>query len=196
MSVRRGYLALTAAAFVAMAGCSLWIDGERFADSLPDAAPGQGSEPDAGSRGPGIDAAVEPADPDAAPAECSAGCADCGDGCCTETCAGDCQLECDSSDCECNLDCAATSGVCDVKCKKADCSIDCRQVDECKPKCEMDSSCTIDCTGAGKCDKAECTHGASCLLDCTGADSCRFMRCEGELTSCPGDILACNRECP
>ncbi|HWM88406.1 MAG TPA: hypothetical protein VNO33_21270 [Kofleriaceae bacterium] len=186
-------------------GCSIWVDGDRFRED--------GSDEDEGDEGNQGDDTPDPgggAQGDGAPSgrdaggevdagaveECVAGCEECGEGCCTETCGnGPCDLRCERTDCHCELDCAATQDMCNARCDKASCTIDCSDVNNCHPRCK-EGDCEIDCSGANNCDKAECTDGAGCLLDCTGANNCRFERCEGEMTSCAGDILACNRDCP
>ena len=76
-----------------------------------------------------------------------------------------------------------------------DCVIDCSEADSCEPSCK-DATCSIDCTGADHCDRVKCEDGAECLLDCTGAEHCRFEHCDGEVVTCPGDVLACNTACP
>jgi hypothetical protein len=198
------------------AACSLSMDGDVFRNGdegdtgeTPDAAPGGGgAQADAGANQPdpdpdaatppAADASPEPGEPDAAPPECSDTCMMCGSGCCTQTCGGgdNCRLNCNHEECDCALDCAATEGTCEPRGERgATCAIDCSDVNDCRPRCR-EGACEIDCTGANNCDKVECTEGASCLLQCTGANNCEFERCEGEQTSCPGDILACNRDCP
>lgn len=180
------------AALAAAGGCSLSLDGDHFRGDPEVPA-------DAGAGGSAIDASDPehsrpPRDPDAAPeADAAPDPADT----CGETCvAGDCDLHCPDQDCDCELDCAATSSTCKAKCEHEDCAIDCIEVDKCEAGCK-DSTCTIDCTGARECDHVKCEEESGCLLDCTGAERCEFERCNGEVvTSCPGDILACNRACP
>ena len=204
-------LGLASVALVAAAGCSLWIDGDHFSGPPPadaDAAAGRGLEqdsapdpmepPDAGPDA-GLDSGGETdaGETDAAPPACTDGCAGCESGCCTETCGGgNCRLACDAPACSCDLACAATAGRCDVTCAQAVCSIDCREVGDCTARCQDESDCAIDCTGAADCTKTDCIRGAGCLLDCTGAAGCSFRTCDGAITSCPGDVIACNRECP
>jgi hypothetical protein len=92
------------------------------------------------------------------------------------------------------LDCPA-GGTCKQECER-DCDIDCRNADRCEATCKHSSSCTIDCTRARECDHVKCEEDSGCLLDCTGAERCHFDACDGQVTSCPGGLLACNRDCP
>ena len=92
-------------------------------------------------------------------------------------------------------ECASEQDTCKPRCEGDDCVIDCRQADTCEASCKQ-ATCDIDCTGASHCDRVKCEEGSECLLDCTGAERCRFEKCDGEQTMCPGDILACNRDCP
>ncbi len=170
-------------------GCSVWLDGERFDD--PSGSGGEGSRGDAGRGSARADAAVDAPDaggsaPDAGPAVCA------------EVCSGDdCELHCEGpEECACQLDCAATDGKCKPRCEARDCAIDCRGVDKCEPECRHGSSCTIDCTDANNCEKVKCADSSGCLLDCTRSNNCEFDECRGEVTSCLGDVLACNRDCP
>jgi hypothetical protein len=199
---RRARLPLVAALLAAATGCSLLIEGDRFADRNRDAGNGA-NRADAGdgdggdSDGSESDAGEDAGRVDAAPPPCSGDCGECSDGCCTERCgaAPDCRLECDA-ECDCRLDCRASDEECQAVCRRSDCVIDCRGVDKCKPRCEMESECRIDCTNARDCKDAECIAGSSCLLDCSGADTCEFKRCDGPVVSCRGGVLACNRDCP
>lgn len=198
---RRGRLSLVAAAllFVAATGCSLLIEGDRFSDPRSDAGNGasvadaaatanDAGRSDAGEVGPG--------ESDAAPPACRGECDECADGCCTDRCAGGrCRLECEA-ECECRLDCRAADDDCEATCRSADCTIDCRGDGKCKARCEMDSECMINCTNARDCGEVECKEGSSCLLDCSGAERCEFRRCDGPMLSCPGGVVACNRDCP
>lgn len=169
-------------------GCSVWLDGEKFDD--PFDGGGQGSRRDAGSSSP-ADAAADAPDarapePDAGPAAC------------TDVCpGGDCELHCEGPEgCACQLDCAGTDGKCKARCEAEDCTIDCRDVNNCEPECRRGSTCSIDCTGANNCEKVKCADDSGCLLDCSGSNNCEFEECRGEVSSCPGDVLACNRDCP
>jgi hypothetical protein len=92
------------------------------------------------------------------------------------------------------LECPA-AGPCKPKCEMDECVIDCQEVESCEPSCK-DATCTIDCTGANHCDRVKCEEGSACLLDCTGAEHCDFEHCDGEVVTCPGDVLACNTACP
>jgi hypothetical protein len=198
------------------AACSLSVDGDVFRngegdmEAAPDAATGgggAGADAAANEPDPDRDAAMdpirdaspgEPGEPDAAPPECSDTCMTCGSGCCTQSCGGggNCRLNCNHEECDCALDCAATEGTCEPRCERgATCAIDCSGVNNCRPRCR-EGSCDIDCTGANNCDEVRCTDGASCLLQCTGANNCAFDSCDGEQLSCPGGIVACNRDCP
>ncbi len=94
-----------------------------------------------------------------------------------------------------DFECAAATGPCKPRCEMDDCVIDCSEADSCEPSCK-DATCSIDCTGADHCDRVKCEDGAECLLDCTGAEHCRFEHCDGEVVTCPGDVLACNTACP
>ena len=94
-----------------------------------------------------------------------------------------------------HLECVAPTDSCKPRCEEESCTIDCRQADSCEAACKQ-ATCTIDCTGARHCDRVKCEEDSGCLLDCTGAERCGFDRCDGEVTSCPGDLLACNRDCP
>jgi len=171
--MRAARIGLASLALVAGA-CSLSLDGDHFLDRS--------------DGGPAPDATA-PGRADASSSGDSA--ATCGD-----TCGGhdDCELTCPDRACECELDCP-TSGGCKPRCEHHDCDIDCRQADKCEATCK-DSSCTIDCTGARECDHVKCEEESGCLLDCTGAERCRFDACDGQVTSCPGGLLACNRDCP
>jgi hypothetical protein len=84
---------------------------------------------------------------------------------------------------------------CKLKCEHRACTIDCREVDTCEAGCK-DATCTIDCTGARECNHVKCQEGSGCLLDCSDSERCGFDDCDGEVTSCPGDLYACNRPCP
>jgi hypothetical protein len=151
------------------AACSLSLDGEHFVGQAPasDGGPADASTPE-----------------DRDPATCG------------ETCAEDhCELSCPDRACDCALDCAATGEVCKAKCEHHDCTIDCRQVDRCEASCK-DADCTVDCSGARECTHVKCEDGAGCTLDCSGAEACQFDACDGEVRSCPGGLLACNRACP
>jgi hypothetical protein len=178
-------IGLVCLAVLAAAGCSLSLDGDHFRGD-PDtgaAARFDASAPDPSGDGDGPDPdppGGDDTDPDA----------------CGETCpGGNCDLACPERACDCELDCAATFDTCKAKCERHHCTIDCRQVDRCEAVCK-DSRCTIDCTGARECDHVKCEEDSGCLLDCTGTDRCGFDACDGEVTSCPGDKLACNRACP
>lgn len=187
-AARAPRLCAAAIAWLAVApGCSVWLDGERFDDP---SGGEQGSRSDAG-RSPGADAAAD-APPDAGAPEPDA------QPVCTERCpGGDCELRCEGpAGCACQLDCAGTDGKCRPKCEREDCAIDCRDVNNCEPECRRGSTCDIDCTGANNCEKVKCADSSGCLLDCSGANNCEFEECRGEVVSCPGDVLACNRECP
>jgi hypothetical protein len=94
-----------------------------------------------------------------------------------------------------DFECATAPDPCKPRCEGDDCVIDCRQADTCEASCK-EAACDIDCTGASHCDRVKCEAGSECLLDCTGAERCRFEKCDGEQTTCPGDVLACNRDCP
>ena len=167
--------------------CSLSLEGDHFrGDSPSDERDGGGGGGSArgdarapGQPDPEADGAPEAADT------------------CGETCpGGDCDLSCPARPCDCELDCAATFKTCKPKCEhRSDCAIDCRQVAKCEASCKY-SNCSIDCTGARECNHVKCDGGSGCLLDCTGAERCEFEDCDGPVTSCPGGILACNRDCP
>lgn len=175
-AVRTGLVWLAA---LAAGACSLSLDGDHFLED-PDAGPGDARAPDR----PDADPPEDDPDPD--------GAATCGETC--ET--GDnCDLHCPDRACPCRLDCDATGGTCKPKCEHHDCAIDCRRVDTCEATCK-DSDCTIDCTGARDCDRVKCEDGSGCLLDCSGTGSCAFEECDGEVISCPGSRLACDRACP
>lgn len=94
-----------------------------------------------------------------------------------------------------DFECAAVTGPCKPKCEMDECVIDCSEAETCEPECK-DATCTIDCTGANHCDRVKCSEGSACLLDCTGAEHCRFEHCDGQVVTCPGDVLACNTACP
>lgn len=160
------------------------LDGDHFLGD-PDAGPAgrlDARTPGSGQDDPPPDPPDDDGDDDDT---------DCGDACL----GGDCALACPERACDCELDCAATFKTCKPKCEHHDCAIDCREVDSCEAVCK-DADCTVDCTGARECDHIKCEDGSGCLLDCTGAEECAFDVCEGEVTSCPGDRLACNRPCP
>jgi hypothetical protein len=75
--------------------------------------------------------------------------------------------------------------------------VNCHETNECNATCKSGSVCEIDCKDANECQsKIRCEDGAECLLDCTGAVECGFDQCEGNLQSCEGDIMVCNRACP
>jgi hypothetical protein len=93
------------------------------------------------------------------------------------------------------LDCADPEETCKPHCEHRRCVIDCREADRCEASCK-DARCTIDCTGARECDHVKCEEGSGCLLDCTDTERCGFDACDGEVTSCPGGTVACNRDCP
>lgn len=146
---------------------------------------------------------------------CASTCSPCTDfGCCVETCpGGNCLYLCDS-DCACDVDCGQTNGDCELDCRNraactfdcqgsnnclgdcrndATCSVDCRQADDCIFTCRNDAVCNFDCTGANNCDQLSCRDNAQCT--CIGS-ACEFSRCDGGLTSCPGNVIVCNTSCP
>jgi hypothetical protein len=92
-------------------------------------------------------------------------------------------------------ECVAPTDTCKPECEDDDCLIDCRHASTCEPRCKQ-ATCDIDCTDALACDHVKCEEDSECLLDCTGAERCGFEKCDGEVTTCPGGVLACNRECP
>ena len=94
-----------------------------------------------------------------------------------------------------HLDCGDSADTCKPTCEHHPCDIDCSQIDKCEAICK-DARCTIDCTDTRECDRVKCEEGSACLLDCTDAEHCHFEHCDGQVTSCPGGILACNRDCP
>lgn len=160
--------------------CSLSLDGDHFLGGGSDGGPGSPPDARAPDR-PGPDAAVREDDP---PATCGESCGD-----------GDCELTCPDRPCDCQLDCDATADTCKPTCEHHDCAIDCRQTGKCEARCKY-SNCTIDCTNARECNHVKCEGGSGCLLDCSGAERCEYDACDGEVTSCPGGLLACNRDCP
>lgn len=150
--------------------CSLSLDGDHFLGDDPAAEqdPDAGRRPGAGS-GPGrADARAPDSEDPGDPDAAPAG-------------------EPDVISCE--------EATCKPKCEHRDCAIDCREVDKCEAACK-DATCTIDCTGARECNHVKCQEGSGCLLDCSDTEKCGFDDCDGEVTSCPGDLLACNRPCP
>ena len=110
---------------------------------------------------------------------------------------GACDLTCAQPGCDYTVDCTAATD-CRVNCDNgSDCSVDCNGASDCDVRCEdTGTTCFTDCTNATVCDAPRCRNGASCLLDCTGANTCAYDDCEGGQTSCPNNILACNRACP
>lgn len=115
------------------------------------------------------------------------------------------------------LDCNGASGFCVGRCPEGTCSLDacntgvsfaqvldgataevaCTGTETCLVECrDPGTRCDVDCTGAGICAIERCEDGAACLADCTGAESCGITTCAGELQTCPGDIVVCNRPCP
>jgi hypothetical protein len=170
-------IGLVCLAALAAAGCSLSLEGDHFRGDPDDSAAAR-----IDARAPDPPGDGDETDPEAAT--------------CGEACpGGDCDLTCPERACDCELDCAATFKTCKPRCEHHDCTVDCRQVDRCEALCK-ESRCTIDCTGARECDHVKCEEDSGCLLDCTGTDRCGFDVCDGEVTTCPGDKLACNRACP
>jgi hypothetical protein len=75
--------------------------------------------------------------------------------------------------------------------------VNCHETNECNATCKSGSTCEIDCKDANECQsQIRCEDGAECLLDCTGAVECGFDQCQGNLQSCEGDVMVCNRPCP
>lgn len=182
---------LAAAAWLSIgASCSLVLDGDRF---QPPEEAGDAAEPAATDAAPHLaDAgALGDARPPDAASEPDAM------GACVETCPSrDCQIACPAGECDCTLDCASTDGRCKPRCENDDCVIDCSRVEACEATCRGATTCEISCVDAEHCEKTKCEDGAACLLDCSGARECRFETCDGTVTSCPDNILACNRPCP
>jgi hypothetical protein len=146
----------------------------------------------------GIDAAPD-AMPDAMPVD---ECVLCTGGTCTNDCTltGDCpNYDCAVAGCDCSFSCTADSTRCNGECKAGTtCSVDCGGASKCHPKCKPGAICDFDCTGVKDCKRAKCEGDAQCLLNCTdtmGMD-CKWDVCDGGEMSCPGDILACGRDCP
>lgn len=142
---------------------------------------------------------------------------------CTDSCA--CALDCSEATGSCTtqandtsvatIDC--TNAVdCNTECRADSyCSISCVNAQSCQIECNMNSSCGVDCTGgtcdgldcrntaqckldctSASCDGLLCLNSAECLVNCTGASACNFAMCGGAETSCPGNIIVCNRPCP
>lgn len=133
-------------------------------------------------------------------APATASCASCstlGVGC-YEDCAAnqDCRGQCNNG-CACQMECGQATSKCEIQCKGgAHCLIDCTGQNNCEPDCKGGATCIIECDSANNCDKVKCRQGASCLLDCSGANNCDYDSCSGGKSSCPGNIIACNRACP
>lgn len=132
-------------------------------------------------------------------ASCASNCNTCGAGaCCNQQCGtGSCAVNCPSG-CSCNLDCDATTASCGMTCNSgAYCGVDCRGAGTCDVTCNGGSECVVECDQASNgCDRLRCMPGASCMLVCGGATNCGFGQCPGGASSCPGDIVVCNRACP
>ena len=126
-------------------------------------------------------------------------CNSCQNDTCREECSDtDCSLDCTKNNCSCEFQCSASAANCDMTCKEgtASCDVDCAGAASCKTTCETNTVCNINCTDVTACGEAKCELGAMCLLDCTGAGTCEFEVCAGAETSCPNNVIACNRACP
>lgn len=143
---------------------------------------------------------VDAAAPDASTGRPLSSCSTCAGGECREECnSNGCTFECAVTDCDCEFQCSPTTKNCELACKEnTTCHLDCAGAEACKPDCQVNSICDIDCTGVLACEQSKCEAGAQCLLDCTNTamGTCLFEVCAGTETSCPNDIIACNRACP
>ena len=148
---------------------------------------------------------------------CAETCSGCGSGnCCTGQCSGDCAPTCENN-CTCDFDCAGNTGTCQATCRgDSICDLDCSNATDCQPRCINNATCDFDCSDsescaaecantsdcivrcdrATDCDTTVCQNQATCLLYCTDASNCDFAQCQGGATTCPGNIIACNRACP
>lgn len=126
---------------------------------------------------------------------------------CTYTCAdaSSCGYDCNGAatctlDCRggstCSLTCDGT-GTCRPRCREdAVCVLDCRNAIDCELRCDAGATCIFQCDGATNCDQVRCHGDAACLLECGGSGSCAYLQCEGGQSTCPNNVIACNRACP
>jgi hypothetical protein len=125
---------------------------------------------------------------------CSGG--KCDVGCSNQT---SCDVDC-SGGSECGVVACRGDTTCTVACSGGgSCQyVDCRGVTDCSVNCSGGSTCDVNCANATGCG-AICSGGSPCLLYCGGTTNCTFTECSGgsgATTSCPGDIIVCNRKCP
>lgn len=161
-----------------------------------------GGAPDVGSPDGGAPVAPTCTACDGMGFPCESTCADgetcrCGAGCpCSSTCPEDagCDFECrGAASCTLLGRRAAIVGL--VCAEGASCALDARSATEVAASCVAGTSCHVGCRDVGSCSVA-CTGGAHCTVDCNGSASCRFTTCEGGITACRGNVLACNALCP
>ena len=134
------------------------------------------------------------------PVDCAEDCGRCTGACrggtCMEPCAGpNCTLNC-AGDCGCAIDCTDANKCIPTCTFGASCSIDCTGAGQCMATCSAGADCDIDCTDSENCGKPRCEGSSQCSIVCTGAGTCGFAVCDGVQTSCPGNVLVCNRDCP
>lgn len=156
--------------------------GDLDGGGAPDAGP-----PDAGESDAGVCAATCTSVGCSCPTGCSCDLT-CADALCDPRCAGDTTV--------CTIDASGSTNV-EGRCDDgATCTIDATGVTNLSYECGGGgATCDVDCNGATSCS-VRCAPGGVCLLRCAEATSCAMDRCPGGETTCPGDVIVCNRECP
>lgn len=152
-----------------------------------DAGPADAGPPDAGPGDAGM----------CAPPCTSLGCT-CPTGCGCDLACDDaiCNPVCSGAETSCSVDASSSSSVGGRCSNGATCTVDATGVSLLSYECGGGgATCDVDCSGASSC-ALRCAPGGVCLLRCGDATSCAMSQCPGGETTCPDDVIVCNRACP